>query len=283
MKKPEARKEAAAVAQPFVTANFAITWDARISTRRGTPSDFSSPRDKRRLVEIRARCDAVLVSAKTIAIDNMAMGLPDPALRDARIRRGQAPYPLRVLLTNSGRISPRLRIFEKDFSPIVIFSTTRMPARTRAVLAAKADVWLHEAQNVNLAAMLATLRREYRVKRLVCEGGGQVLRSLLAEGLVHEIHVTLCPRIFGGATAPTLTGAAAELLPKSAALSLREMKVVDGECFLRYRVADTARLTRSRRFPQGIAGTERDGAREGGRGGGRVEQRVTATKSSVRE
>ncbi len=223
--------------RPFVTANFALTWDARISTRRGTPSDFSSPRDKRRLVEIRAGCDAVLASAKTIAADNMTMGLPDPALRTARTQRGQRPYPLRVLLTNSGRIDPKLRIFEKDFSPIVIFSTTRMPARTRRALAGQADVWLHEPPAVHLPVMLATLRAEYGVKRLVCEGGAQVFRSLLTAGLIDEIHVTFAPRIFGGKDAPTLTGVARDFLPASVPLQLREMEVIEGECFLRYRVA----------------------------------------------
>lgn len=223
--------------RPFVTANFALTWDGRISTRRGTPADFSSPRDKRRLVEIRAGCDAILVSAKTVATDNMGMGLPDPALRRARIARGQNAYPLRVLLTNSGRIAPALRIFEQDFSPIVIFSTTRMPARTRAGLAGKADLWLHESGAVNLAVMLATLRAEYGVKRLVCEGGAQVFRSLLTAGLVDELHVTLAPRVFGGKGAPTLTGIAGQFLPASVALQLRDMEVIEGECFLRYRVA----------------------------------------------
>jgi riboflavin-specific deaminase-like protein len=222
--------------RPFVTANFALTWDARISTRKGTPADFSSPRDKRRLVEIRAPCDAVLVTAKTVAADNMSMGLPDPALRAARVSRGQAPYPLRVLVTNSGRINPKLRLFEKEFSPIVIFSTTRMPAKTRAALAGKADIWLHESESVNLAAMLATLRSEYRVKRLVCEGGAQIFRALLEAGFVDELHVTFCPRIFGGVAAPTLTGVAGAFLPRSIPLRLVKMEVIDGECFLRYRV-----------------------------------------------
>jgi len=224
------------VKRPFVTANFALTWDGRISTRRGTPADFSSKRDKRRLVEIRAECDAVLVSAKTIAADNMTMGLPDAALRATRIARGQREYPLRVLLTNSGRIDPALRLFTKTFSSIVIFSTTRMPVRTRSALAGKADIWLHESASVNLAAMLATLRADYAVRRLVCEGGAQIFRALLTAGLVDEIHVTLCPRIFGGEKAPTLTGIAGEFLPASVALQLKKMSVIEGECFLRYRV-----------------------------------------------
>jgi riboflavin-specific deaminase-like protein len=223
--------------RPFVTANFAVTWDGRISTRRGTPANFSSPQDKRRLVEIRARCDAVLASAKTIAADNMTMGLPDADLRAARQARSQSAYPVRVLLTNSGRIDPGLRIFEKTFSPIVIFSTTRMPSRVQSALAERADLWLHDASGVNLPHMLATLRAEYGVKRLVCEGGAQIFRALLTAGLIDELHLTLAPRIFGGQKSPTLTGVAGEFLPKSADLRLRSMEVAGGECFLRYRVA----------------------------------------------
>ncbi len=222
--------------RPFVTANFALTWDGRISTRKGTPSDFSSKRDKRRLLEIRAKGDAILASAKTIGSDNMTMGLPDPALRRARVARGQREYPLRVLLTNSGRIDPALQLFAKNFSPIIIFSTTRMPARYQTALAPLADLWLHESPTVNLAAMLATLRSEYGVRRLVCEGGAQVFRSLLAADLIDELHTTLCPRIFGGKEAPTLTGIADQFLSASVALVRTKMEVIDGECFLRYRI-----------------------------------------------
>ncbi len=223
--------------RPFVTANFALTWDARISTRRRTPSDFSSPRDKRRLLEIRADCAAILVSAATLAADNMSMGLPAPDLRTKRKARRQPEYPLRVVVSKSGRIDPRLRIFEQTFSPIIIFATTRMPAKTRTALAAKADLWLYD-DAVDFADLLETLHREYRVKRLVCEGGSQIFRALLAAGLIDELNVTLCPRLFGGVAAPTLTGPAGDFLAHGVPLTLKKMEVRDGECFLQYRVRD---------------------------------------------
>ena len=222
--------------RPFVTANFALTWDGRISTRRGTVSDFSSPRDKQRLLEIRAGADAILASAKTVAAERMTMGMPDPDLRAQRAARKQAPYPFRVLLSNSGAIDPALPLFDKEFSPIVIFTTQRMTVSRRNALAARADLWLHDEPSVNLPSMMAALRREYGVKRLVYEGGGQIFRALLAAGLVDELCVTLCPRIFGGIQAPTVTGKAGDFLPKSIPLSLRKMNVMDGECFLEYRI-----------------------------------------------
>ena len=73
----------AVLPRPFVTANFAITADGRISTRNLTPATFSSPRDKRRLLEIRAACDAILVGARTLSADSMTLGIPAD-LRAAR-------------------------------------------------------------------------------------------------------------------------------------------------------------------------------------------------------
>jgi 2,5-diamino-6-(ribosylamino)-4(3H)-pyrimidinone 5'-phosphate reductase len=223
--------------RPFVTANFAITVDGRISTRNLTPANFSSKRDKRRLVEIRAKCDAVMASAKTIAADNMTIGLPAEELRAARVEKGMAPYPTRVLLTNSGRISPELRLFTKDFSPIVIFSTEQMPSKVREALAEKAALHLHGGEQVNLIEMMRTLRNQHDVKRLVCEGGAQIFRALLEAELIDELNLTITPRIFGGKAAPTLTGLAGKHLAAGTRLKLREFSPIEGECFLRYTVA----------------------------------------------
>ena len=221
--------------RPFVTANFAITADGRISTRNFTPADFSSPRDKRRLIEIRAKCDAVLVGARTLKSDTMTLGLPASDLRAIRRKQRRPELPLRVILSNSGRIDPALRIFQVPGAPIVIFSTTRMPGPARARLAQKADIFLHESPTVNLALALATLREDYGVRALVCEGGGSLFRSLVAAGLVDEVNLTFCPRVFGGRGAPTITGVAGDFLPTSARLRLVEMRPAGDECFTRWR------------------------------------------------
>jgi riboflavin-specific deaminase-like protein len=213
--------------RPFVTANFAITADGRISTRNFSPSDFSSKRDKRRLVRIRAACDAVLVGARTLAADTMTLGIPGI--------RGKKP-PLRVIVSNSGRIAPSLRVFQTDGAPIVIFTTQKMPVATRNALAGVADIFLHPAPVVDLALALAILRADYGVERLVCEGGGTLLRSFAAEDLLDELHLTICPRIFGGIGAPTLTGLPGKFLPKSTQLRLVEMRRAGDECFTRWSV-----------------------------------------------
>lgn len=222
--------------RPFVAVNFAITWDGRISTRNRTPADFSSKQDKRRLLEIRAKGDALLFGKTTVEKENLAMGLPAEDLRDARVRRGQAPYPVRVIVSNSGRLNPVLKIFQHQFSPVVIYSTRQMPAKTRAALESVATLHLSDSDAVDLAQMLRHLRETYRAKRVVCEGGASLFRSLLEHGLVDELNVTFCPRIFGGAQAPTLTGLPGDFLPRSVRCALAKMETIGEECFLRYRV-----------------------------------------------
>jgi riboflavin-specific deaminase-like protein len=226
--------------RPFVMATFAMTIDGKITTRKFSPVDFTSREDKQHLLRQRSLGDAVLVGHSTLKHDNVRLGLPNPDLREARIKRGQSHYPLRVIVSNEGKIDHRLNIFQTDISPIVIFSTTRMPRAHRAALMQKATLHLSKARDVDLAEMLHRLQTEYKVRTVACEGGATLFRALLERGLVDQLNLTLAPYLFGGANAPTLTGLSKKFLPASVRCALKDTRVVGDECFLTYRVKHRA-------------------------------------------
>src|ERR1700704_3184641 len=126
--------------RPFVAVTFAMTVDGKITTKNFSPVDFTSREDKTHLLRQRALGDAVLIGHSTLKQDNVRLGLPDPKMRETRIARGQTSYPLRVIVSNEGRIDASLKLFQTDISPIVIFSTTRMPARYQKALRTKSTL-----------------------------------------------------------------------------------------------------------------------------------------------
>jgi len=222
--------------RPFVSATFAMTVDGKITTKEFSPVDFTSREDKLHLFRQRALADAVLIGHSTLKRDNVRLGVPQADLREARIERGQTPYPVRVIVSDKGKIDNRLNIFQSDISPIIIFSTRRMPWKYQEALEKKATLHLSNAEHVDLAAALHTLRDKYKIRTVACEGGPTLFRSLLERGLVDQLNLTIAPYMFGGAKAPTLTGLSKEFLPASVHCALIDMRVVGEECFLSYRI-----------------------------------------------
>jgi riboflavin-specific deaminase-like protein len=212
-----------------------MTVDGKITTRNFTPVDFTSREDKQHLFRQRALADAVLIGHSTIERDNVRLGISED-LRQERIERGHSPAPLRVIVSNEGKIDSQLKIFQWDVSEILIFSTERMPKEVRTALKGKASLHFSKSRDVDLAEVLKILRRDYKVRRVACEGGPTLFRSMLEHGLIDELNLTIAPYLFGGAAAPTLTGLSKEFLPASVHCVMKDMRVVGNECFLTYRV-----------------------------------------------
>jgi riboflavin-specific deaminase-like protein len=221
--------------RPFVVATFAMTVDGKVTTKRFGPVDFTSREDKLHLFRQRAHADAVLIGHTSLKRDNVRLGLP-AELQELRIKRGQSRCPLRVIVSNKGRIDDQLKLFQSNVSPIIIFSTQRMPRKTRDALRKMATLHLARTERVDLKAMLQTLRSQYNVRTLACEGGPTLFRALLEENMIDRLNLTIAPYMFGGAKAPTLTGLNTGFLPASVKCSLVQMRTIGDECFLTYRI-----------------------------------------------
>ena len=221
--------------RPFVVATFAMTADGKVTTKNYGPVDFTSREDKLHLFRQRALADAVLLGHTSLERDNVRLGVP-AELQDLRIKHGQSCSPLRVIISKKGRIDHRLKIFQSDVSPIIIFSTKRMPSRNQKALREKATLHLTDAKEIDLAAMLKTLRNKYKVRILACEGGPTLFRSFLEQDLVDQLNLTITPYLFGGEAAPTLTGLSKEFFFSTVHCSLVDLRKVGDECFLTYRI-----------------------------------------------
>jgi 5-amino-6-(5-phosphoribosylamino)uracil reductase len=231
--------------RPVVIATFAMTADGKVTTKNFGPVDFTSREDKLHLFRQRALADAVLLGHTSLERDNVRLGVP-AELQELRIKRGQSRSPLRVIVSNKGRINERLKIFQSGISPIIIFSTKQMPRKNQEALRGAATLHLTNAPEIDLAEMFKTLHNQYNVRTVACEGGPTLFRSLLEQGLVDQLNLTIAPYMFGGGNAPTLTGLSKEFLPASVHCSLIEMRTVGQECFLTYRI-QTARARRGNR------------------------------------
>src|SRR5947208_3392191 len=147
-----------------------MTVDGKTTTRNFTPVDFTSREDKLHLFRQRALADAVLIGHTSLKRDNVRLGVP-LELQKARRKRGQTPAPIRVIVSDKGKIDNRLKIFQSNISPIIIFSTRRMSRKYRQALQQKATLHLTKAQHVDLPAMLRRFRGKYNVRTVACEGG----------------------------------------------------------------------------------------------------------------
>jgi len=225
-----------------------MTVDGKVTTKNFGPVDFTSREDKQHLFRQRALADAVLLGHTSLERDNVRLGVP-AEMQELRIKHGQSRSPLRVIVSNKGRIDDTLKLFQSDVSPIAIFSTERMPQKYQEALRKWATLHLTGAKEVDLPAMLKTLRNQYKVRTLACEGGPTLFRSLLEQGLVDQLNLTIAPYLFGGAKAPTLTGLSKEFLPASVHCSLVDMRIVAEECFLTYRIKHQQRRQNKTRSP----------------------------------
>ena len=190
---------------PFVFVNMAMTADGKIATANRAVHSFGSARDLAHLYELRATADAVMCGARTIEISQSILGTGGEKFRRQRLGRGLAEYNLRVIVSGSGSIDPAAEIFKKRFSPIIVLTTERASAKKIKRLRALADeVKVFDAMEIPLHSALRWLRVKWNVNRLLCEGGGELNAALFRAGLVDEINLTICPKVFGGRTAPTI-------------------------------------------------------------------------------
>jgi riboflavin-specific deaminase-like protein len=219
---------------PFVFSNFAMTADGKIAFGGRNFVPFGSKRDREHMMELRATADAVICGARTIETTGTILGTGGETFRKRRLKNGLSEFPLRIVVSGSGSIDPNAKIFKKRFSPIIVLTTARISkANLQKLRAVSDEVKICGKTEINFRAALRWLRKKWNVRRLLCEGGGGLNGALFRAGLVDELHLTICPKIFGGHAAPTIAdGKGVSNLAAAAQFKLKSANRVGDEIFI---------------------------------------------------
>ena len=218
---------------PFVFVNMAMTADGKIATANRAVSSFGSSRDHEHLLQLRATADAVMAGARTVDSAAIKLG-PGPAkFRRLRLKNGLAESNLRIIVSGSGSLNPNAEIFKHRFSSVIILTTQRASRAKRLQLQAIADeVKICGRCEINFRGALRWLRERWGVKRLLCEGGGELNDALFRAGLVNELHLTISSKIIGGRNSPTIAdGVGFRRLANALPLQIKSFKPIGSEVF----------------------------------------------------
>jgi riboflavin-specific deaminase-like protein len=232
---------------PCVIVNMAITADGKIATANRAVSSFGSARDRDHLLKLRATADAVMSGARTVDLNRINLGPGAARYRRLRLKRGLREYNLRLVASRSGTVAPDSEIFRRRFSAVIVLTTGRITsARLQRLRALADEVKVCGRKEINFRRVFQWLRQKWGVKRLICEGGGEVNDALFRAGVVDELHLTICPKIFGGRDAPTIAeGLGVSRLSQAKPFRLKSARRVEEELFVVY--CSAARASNQRR------------------------------------
>jgi diaminohydroxyphosphoribosylaminopyrimidine deaminase / 5-amino-6-(5-phosphoribosylamino)uracil reductase len=179
--------------RPFVTVKCAATLDGRIATRIRDSKWVTGERARAFGHELRHAADAILVGVGTVAAD-------DPLLT-TRLSDREPKDPVRIIVDANLRINPAANVLNHTSA-----SETWVVAAPGAAPAARArierqGVRVIEAETreglIALGPLMARLGR-MGIQSLLIEGGGRVLASAFAAGIVDKVCFFYAPLILGG-------------------------------------------------------------------------------------
>jgi 5-amino-6-(5-phosphoribosylamino)uracil reductase len=197
---------------------------------------LSNDADFDRVDAVRAGCDAILVGAGTVRLDNPRLLVRSQARRDERLARGWCPTPVKVTVTASGKLDPAARFFTVGDADKLVYCASSTVDETRQRLGHLAAV-VDGGEPVELARVLADLH-DRDIRRLMVEGGGTVHTQFLTAGLVDELHLVIAPFFVGDSRAPRFVGDGRFPWGPDHRAVLAEVRQISDVVLLRYALSD---------------------------------------------
>jgi riboflavin biosynthesis pyrimidine reductase len=237
--------------RPYVIANFVASIDgvASLGLTDGTDSSTlgaSSRADRYLMGLLRASADAVLIGAGNLRDTPGHQWTParvagdEAANIDAyRFERTGAAQPAPLVVVSASGDLPAHVALDQPATRVLVVTSARGAVKVHAAHPLVTPVEVADDEMVSGTDLVAAVTRSLGPGLFLCEGGPSLFGRLLADHAVHELFLTISPRIAGrdhDQPRPGVVGgwaAAPGALRRAAIESVRRS---DDHLFLRYRL-----------------------------------------------
>jgi riboflavin biosynthesis pyrimidine reductase len=212
----------------WVRANFVSTLDGAVQGADDRAGSISDSADRRVFALLRSLCDVVVVGAGTARAERYAPVMPDEV--DARLRHhhGLSGVPSIAVVSRTIDVSDELLRGGK--ARTLVFTTATCPSTRVDEAGEHAEVVEAGDETIDPARVVGELTaRGFR--RILLEGGPQLMRAFVAADMCDELCLTLSAMLVGGDRHRLLRGGAVE---PPEAMRLRHLLEEDGTLFCRY-------------------------------------------------
>jgi 5-amino-6-(5-phosphoribosylamino)uracil reductase len=160
---------------------------------------LSNDADFDRVDAVRASCDAILVGAETVRVDNPRLVVRSDARREDRAARGLPESPIKVTVTRRAELDARADFFNAGDAEKIVYCASPRADRARERLGPVATV-VDVGDSIEMSALSTDLAAR-GVERLMVEGGGTVHTQFLTDDIVDELQLTVAPVFVGDSDA----------------------------------------------------------------------------------
>jgi 5-amino-6-(5-phosphoribosylamino)uracil reductase len=186
--------------RPYTLLSCAMSLDGYLDDASERRLILSNDADFDRVDEVRAGCDAILVGAATVRNDNPRLLVRSAARVEERRRRGLAPTPIKVTVTERAKLDPTAAFFELGETEKLVYCASDTADDARSAFGPVATV-VDAGPSVTMRGLSEDLHAR-GVRRLMVEGGETVLTQFLADDLADELQLVVAPFFVGDCQAP---------------------------------------------------------------------------------
>ncbi|HEX6693429.1 MAG TPA: bifunctional diaminohydroxyphosphoribosylaminopyrimidine deaminase/5-amino-6-(5-phosphoribosylamino)uracil reductase RibD [Longimicrobiales bacterium] len=189
--------------KPFVALKLALSLDGRISATADAPTRLTGDTATAEVHRLRSGFDAVMIGIGTALAD-------DPLLTVRAAPAGRIP-PARIVLDSGLRLPVGSRLAQSAAeAPLILIAGDDAPAANAVALeSAGAEIirvtTRADRSALDPAVILDVLGRR-GIGTVLCEGGGRLAGSLMAEGAVRRLILFYAPVVLGEAAVAGFAG-----------------------------------------------------------------------------